>query len=84
MYCSREYQLTSRFIQQYEKSTSKFSKVYDHVSRVSKYLKRYFSIFGSSAKHQTTFFVCAHAFKKLPGTRASPVMSILIKLDTYN
>ena len=23
MYCSREYQLTSRFIQQYEKSTSK-------------------------------------------------------------
>ena len=25
MYCSREYQLTSRFIQQYEKSTSKFT-----------------------------------------------------------
>ena len=28
MYCSREYQLTSRFNQQYEKSTSKFAIQY--------------------------------------------------------
>ena len=27
MYCSREYQLTSRFNQQYEKSTSKMSQL---------------------------------------------------------
>ena len=30
MYCSREYQLTSRFNQQYEKSTSNVTKLYLH------------------------------------------------------